>query len=74
MSLFWIWVNPEKIDLAEQMIYLSGLTVKDENLDGQIEILITGLRNGEKLYEELLIGESSDSTAHPLILKQRKIY
>ena len=58
------------IDLAEQMIYLSGLTVKDEkNLDGQIEILITGLRNGEKLYEELLIGESSSSTVHPLIFK-----
>ncbi len=58
------------IDLAEQMIYLSGLTIKDEqNLDGQIEISITGLRNGEKLYEELLIGESSDSTIHPLIFK-----
>jgi len=44
------------MDLARRMIELSGLTVKDEqNPDGDIEIEITGLRPGEKLYEELLI-------------------
>ena len=63
--------KPIKIrDLAEQMIHLSGLTIKDKNnVDGEIEIKITGLRNGEKLYEELLIGETSEATKHPLIFK-----
>tara|TARA_A100001035_G_scaffold241119_1_gene206932 strand:- start:2908 stop:4779 length:1872 start_codon:yes stop_codon:yes gene_type:complete len=58
------------IDLAEQMIHLSGFTIKDKNnVNGEIEIKITGLKDGEKLYEELLIGESSESTIHPLIFK-----
>ncbi|MDO5058308.1 MAG: nucleoside-diphosphate sugar epimerase/dehydratase [Neisseria sp.] len=57
------------IDLARQMIRLSGLTVKDENHPhGDIEIKITGLRPGEKLYEELLIGEAVAGTPHPRIL------
>ena len=53
------------IDLARQMIVLSGLKVKDEqHPHGDIEIKITGLRPGEKLYEELLIG---DEVQKPLI-------
>lgn len=53
-------------DLAHKMIYLSGLMVKDEkNLHGDIEIRITGLRQGEKLYEELLIGNNPQPTIHP---------
>lgn len=58
------------IDLARRMIHLSGLTVKDEDrLDGDIAIEIVGLRPGEKLYEELLIGENVEGTAHPLIMR-----
>ena len=57
-------------DLAAKMVYLSGLIVKDElNPSGDIEIKITGLRPGEKLYEELLIGDNPQSTAHPKIMK-----
>jgi len=60
---------PVKIyDLACQMIELSGLTVYDEATgDGDIEIKITGLRPGEKLYEELLIGEAASDSPHPKI-------
>ncbi len=58
------------IDLARRMVKLSGFTVRDENrLDGDIAIEITGLRPGEKLYEELLIGDNPVPTAHPRILK-----
>ena len=58
-------------DLAEQMISLSGLKLKTkDNPDGDIEIKVTGLRPGEKLYEELLIDEgNSQPTKHPLIFK-----
>ena len=57
-------------DLAEQMINLSGLTVKDkDNPNGDIEIKVTGLRPGEKLYEELLIDGDAQPTIHPLIFK-----
>lgn len=57
-------------DLAVRMIELSGLSVRDEaNPDGDIEICITGLRPGEKLYEELLIGDDPRSTLHPRIMK-----
>ena len=57
-------------DLAIQMIELSGLSVRDSsNPDGDIEIVCTGLRPGEKLYEELLIDAESNSTSHPLIFK-----
>lgn len=58
------------IDLARRMIELSGLSVKDEsNPEGDIEIEIAGLRPGEKLYEELLIGDNPKSTSHPRIMK-----
>lgn len=58
------------INLARRMIELSGLTVKDEqNPDGDIEIEITGLRPGEKLYEELLIGDNPQTTNHTRIMK-----
>jgi FlaA1/EpsC-like NDP-sugar epimerase len=57
------------IDLAKRMIDLSGLTLRDQaNDDGDIEIQITGLRPGEKLYEELLIGDNPQPTAHPRIM------
>lgn len=63
--------QPVKIlNLAKKMIHLSGLTVKDgDNSNGDIEILFTGLRPGEKLYEELLIGDSVLETEHHLILR-----
>lgn len=55
-------------DLARQMIELSGLRVKDDRTpDGDISIEFTGLRPGEKLYEELLIQANDESTKHPLI-------
>jgi FlaA1/EpsC-like NDP-sugar epimerase len=58
------------IDMARRMIEFSGRTVKDEyNPDGDIEIEITGLRPGEKLYEELLIGNDPRPTSHPRIMK-----
>ncbi len=58
------------IDLVHKMINLSGFTVKDnKNLMGDIEIEITGLRAGEKLYEELLIGDNPEKTNHPKIQK-----
>jgi FlaA1/EpsC-like NDP-sugar epimerase len=58
------------IDLARRMVELSGLTVKDEsNLNGDIELSVTGLRPGEKLYEELLIGDNPQSTQHARIMK-----
>jgi FlaA1/EpsC-like NDP-sugar epimerase len=57
-------------DLARRMIHLMGLTVRDEDHpDGDIEIAYTGLRPAEKLYEELLIGNSITGTEHPMILR-----
>jgi FlaA1/EpsC-like NDP-sugar epimerase len=66
--------EPVKIaELARHMIELSGLEVMDqENPEGDIEIEITGLRPGEKLYEELLIGENPTKTSHPRILKAQE--
>lgn len=63
--------EPVKImDLARRMVELSGLTVRDEaHPGGDIEIAITGLRPGEKLYEELLIGDNPSPTAHSRIMK-----
>ncbi|MDF2181406.1 nucleoside-diphosphate sugar epimerase/dehydratase [Neptuniibacter sp. CAU 1671] len=58
------------VDLAERMIQLSGHSVKTSgSSEGEIELLFTGLRPGEKLYEELLIGEAEEPTEHPKILK-----
>lgn len=67
--------EPVKIyDLAVKMINLSGLTVKNEkNPNGDIEIKVTGLRPGEKLYEELLIGENVHGTEHPRIMTATEI-
>ena len=57
-------------DLASRIVELSGLTVKNQhNLRGDIEIIITGLRPGEKLYEELLIGDNPTHTQHARIMK-----
>lgn len=57
------------LDLARNMIELSGLTVRSaENPEGDIEIDIVGLRPGEKLFEELLIGDNPIATAHPRIM------
>jgi FlaA1/EpsC-like NDP-sugar epimerase len=57
-------------DLAMRMVELSGLTLRDdENPDGDIEMEITGLRPGEKLYEELLIGDNPQPTPHPRIMR-----
>ncbi len=58
------------MDLAHRMVELSGLTVRNEaHPGGDIEIAITGLRPGEKLYEELLIGDNPSPTVHPRIMK-----
>jgi FlaA1/EpsC-like NDP-sugar epimerase len=63
------------IDLARRMVELSGLTVRDElHLDGDIELSVTGLRPGEKLYEELLIGDNPKPTQHPRIMKAQEQY
>lgn len=57
-------------DLARRMIRLSGLSVRDETQpDGDIEIRYSGLRPGEKLYEELLIGSNVTGTEHPMIMR-----
>lgn len=67
--------DPVKIyDLAKRMIRLSGLTVRDDkNPDGDIAIEVTGLRPGEKLYEELLIGDSVQGTSHPRIMTANEV-
>ena len=66
--------KPVKIkELAEKLIRLSGLTVRDEiNPTGDIEIKYTGLRAGEKLYEELLIGDNVSETENPLIMRAKE--
>lgn len=58
------------LDMAHKMIRLSGLSVRDDdNPNGDIEVTFTGLRPGEKLYEELLIGENPETTQHPRICR-----
>ncbi len=68
--------EPVKIvDLAYRMVELSGLKVRDEvNPEGDIAVEITGLRPGEKLYEELLIGNNPEGTSHPGIFMAREDY
>jgi FlaA1/EpsC-like NDP-sugar epimerase len=57
-------------DLARRMVHLSGLELRDEDHpDGDIAIEVVGLRPGEKLYEELLIGDNVEGTSHPLIMR-----
>jgi FlaA1/EpsC-like NDP-sugar epimerase len=61
------------VELARRMVQLSGHSVRDDaNPEGDIEIRITGMRPGEKLYEELLIGDNPSPTAHPRIMKARE--
>ena len=68
--------EPVKImDLAKKMIELSGFSIKSSSTpDGDIEIKITELRPGEKLYEELLIGDNSDITSHSRIMKANETH
>ena len=63
--------QPVKIaELAEKLIHLSGLSVRSEKCPhGDIAIEYTGLRPGEKLYEELLIGDNVSPTEHPMIMR-----
>ncbi len=61
------------IDMAKRLIKLSGLTVKDaENPEGNIEIVFTGIRPGEKLYEELLVGSNTLPTPHNKIMRAQE--
>ena len=63
------------IDLAKRLINLSGLELRDKNNpDGDVEIVFTGLRPGEKLYEELLIGENVNETDHNQILRAEEVF
>lgn len=63
------------IELAEKMIHLSGLSIRSEkNPHGDISIEFTGLRPGEKLYEELLIGDNVVATEHPMIMSASEDY
>ena len=62
-------------DLARKMVHLMGLELKNkQNPNGDIEIKITGLRPGEKLYEELLIGDDEKPTRHPRIKAANEVY
>lgn len=62
--------EPIKIDeLARSMIHLNGLEVSDDDTDGDISIEYTGLRPGEKMYEELLIGNNVTGTEHAKIMR-----
>lgn len=63
------------VELAEKMVHLSGLSVRSEsNPHGDIAIEFSGLRPGEKLYEELLIGENVAATQHPMIMSASEDY
>ncbi len=68
--------EPVKIvSLAKKMISLSGLTEKNDELpNGDIEIEFSGLRPGEKLYEELLIGDNVEGSAHPRIMTAKELF
>jgi FlaA1/EpsC-like NDP-sugar epimerase len=68
--------QPVKIvNLAQRMIELSGFSLQNErNPDGDIAIEVVGLRPGEKLYEELLIGDNPMSTEHPRIMKAQETF
>jgi nucleoside-diphosphate-sugar epimerase len=63
------------IDLARRIVELSGLAMRDEhNPEGDIELSVTGLRPGEKLYEELLIGDNPKPTQHARIMKAHESF
>ena len=62
------------LDLAHKMINLSGLRpITNENPDGDIKVVFTGLRPGEKLYEELLIGHNVIQSQHPQIMQANEV-
>ena len=63
------------LELAQRMVRLSGYSVlDDENPEGEVEIHFTGLRPGEKLYEELLLGDRVAGTGHPMIMRAEEEY
>ncbi len=63
------------LEIARRMVTLSGLSVRDQSHpDADIDLVFTGLRPGEKLYEELLIGENAKPTEHRQILRAREEY
>jgi FlaA1/EpsC-like NDP-sugar epimerase len=63
------------LELAKRLIELSGLSLRDAtNPHGDIEIQVTGLRPGEKLYEELLMSDNPESASHPRIMKARESF
>lgn len=63
------------LDLAHRMVRLSGYNVHDEeHPDGEIEVAFTGLRPGEKLYEELMLGDNVTGTGHPMIMRAEDEY
>ena len=69
------YANADSMKLAEKMINLTGLTIKSKATpNGEIEIQYTGLRPGEKLYEELLIGDNVVETNHPMIMSANESY
>jgi FlaA1/EpsC-like NDP-sugar epimerase len=62
-------------DLARNMIRLAGRTIRDaQSPSGEIEIAFTGLRPGEKMFEELVIGDGIEPTRHPGILRARESF
>jgi FlaA1/EpsC-like NDP-sugar epimerase len=66
--------EPVKIaDLAKKMVHLSGHEVRTESTPNGIELRYVGLRPGEKLYEELLIGDNVSGTGHPLIMRAEEV-
>ena len=69
------WNHFGDIELAKKMINLSGLKLKnEENKDDDIEIIYSGKRPGEKLFEELLIGENVMPTKHSMIMKANESF
>ena len=63
------------LELAQRMVRLSGYSVLDEdNPEGEVEIHFTGLRPGEKLYEELMLGDHVAGTGHPMIMRAEEEY
>ncbi|WP_027360917.1 nucleoside-diphosphate sugar epimerase/dehydratase [Halodesulfovibrio aestuarii] len=63
------------LDMARRMVLLSGKTIKDaEHPNGDIEISVVGLRPGEKLYEELLVGDNVQETKHPKIMQAHEVF
>ncbi|SIN98688.1 polysaccharide biosynthesis protein [Halodesulfovibrio marinisediminis] len=63
------------LDMARRMVWLSGKTIKDaEHPNGDIEISVVGLRPGEKLYEELLVGDNVQQTKHPKIMQAHEVF